>query len=77
MSNYSVEPRQEMDDFFWCVIEHSTEQVIKEFIFEEEARDYAKFLKSGGAFNGFTPSFMLIEVVLTGSINDQFLFEIA
>lgn len=49
------------NQFHWCVFEHSTEQVIASFFFEDDAEDYLEFLEDGGAFDGFTPAFMLVE----------------
>ncbi len=64
MMNYSVNPVMTDDnDFVWCVIEDPTEQIIMVFEFEEDASDYCQFLNEGGAFDGFTPSFILREVV--------------
>lgn len=67
----------EDNDFVWAVHETETDQIIDTFIFEDEAEDYCDFLQSGGAFNGFTPAFMLNKVELPMDINEQFLFEIA
>lgn len=77
MKNYIVIPYQDENDFLWSVIETQTGQVIESYVFEEEAENYAEFLNAGGAFNGFTPSFVLREVVVSDNINDQFLFEVA
>ena len=46
------------NDFLWCVYEKRTEQVIKSFYFEDDAREYIQFLGRGGAFDGFTPRFI-------------------
>lgn len=67
----------EDNDFRWAVHETSTDQIIDTFIFEDEAEDYRKFLEAGGAFNGFTPAFMLNRYEIPMDINDQFIFEIA
>lgn len=77
MRNYIVEPSRNDGDFVWSVIETQTNQIIQSYVFEEEADSYARFLNGGGAFNGFTPSFMLQEVVISDNINDQFIFEVA
>lgn len=50
------------NNFFHVVYENATEQIIDYFFFEDEATDYALFLNKGGAFNGFTPKFILKEV---------------
>lgn len=73
MSNYHVLPLEtEEYDFIWCVMENKSEQLIKAFDFEEDARDYADFLESGGGFDGFTPSFVLQEVAIPGDLNQDF-----
>jgi hypothetical protein len=67
----------EDNDFRWVVHEASTDQIIDTFIFEDEAQEYCEFLEEGGAFNGFTPTFMLNKVEIPMDINDMFQFEIA
>jgi len=67
----------EDNDFRWVVHETSTDQIIDTFIFEDEAQEYCEFLEEGGAFNGFTPAFMLNKVEIPMDINDMFQFEIA
>jgi len=64
---------EEDGEFFWSVKETSTNQVIESFHFEEDAMEYANFLIKGGAFDGFTPSFVLREVVFEEDINDKFI----
>ena len=54
---YSLVFVEHEGDFLWCVYEHSTEQVINSFYFEDEAKRYVKFLDRGGAFAGWTPAF--------------------
>lgn len=73
MNNYYVLPLEtDEHDFIWCVMENQTEQLIQAFEFEDEALEYANFLKDGGAFDGFTPSFILQEVVTHMNINNEF-----
>lgn len=43
----------------YYVKETTTNQVIKTFYDFPEAKKYMKFLNLGGAFDGFTPSFIL------------------
>ena len=70
--NYYVMPLNIADrNFVWCVMENQTEQLIKAFEFEDEAEDYSEFLNQGGAFDGFTPSFVLREVTVS-NINQEF-----
>ena len=73
MDNYHIMPLKTDDfDFIWCVIETSTDQLIRAFEFEDEANNYSKFLNRGGAFDGFTPSFVLQEVASLIDVNREF-----
>jgi hypothetical protein len=73
MSKYYVLPLEtDEHDFIWCVMENQTEQLIQAFGFEEDALEYANFLEDGGAFAGFTPSFVLREVVIQKDMNKEF-----
>lgn len=72
MQNIVVVPVEYEDQFIWCVFEHATEQVIKGFFFEDDAQEYANFCRKGGAFDGFTPAFMTVEVPLKDNINTAF-----
>lgn len=72
MFNYYVLPLEVESDFIWCVIENNTEQLIQAFAFEDEAEEYAEFLNEGGAFDGFTPSFILREVAIPSNLNHEF-----
>lgn len=66
---YSVVFVEHNNEFLWCVYEHATELVVNDFYFEDEARQYIKFLNRGGAFAGWTPSFF------TEKINTKLLGE--
>ncbi len=77
MKNYIVRPSENDGDFVWSIIETQTNQTIQSYVFAEEAEGYARFLNNGGAFNGFTPNFMLHKVVISDNINDQFIFQVA
>lgn len=73
MINYYVMPlATEDNDFIWCVMEKQTDQLIRAFEFEDDAKKYNKFLNRGGAFDGFTPSFILQEVASMLDINQEF-----
>jgi hypothetical protein len=73
MSKYYVLPLETDElDFIWCVMENQTEQLIQAFEFEDEAFECAEFMESGGAFDGFTPSFILREVVFQKDMNKEF-----
>lgn len=61
---YDVILVEHEQDFFWCLYEKATEQAINFFLFKDDAEEQKNFLEKGGAFNGFTPSFMLKEVNL-------------
>lgn len=69
---YTFYPEQRSDDFVWCVHENLTDQVVEETFFEEDAQKYMEFLENGGAFAGFTPSFMLIKLNLKENLNEAF-----
>ena len=73
MSSYYVMPlATEDNDFIWCVMENQTDQLIRAFEFEDEAKKYNKFLNRGGAFDGYTPSFILQEVASLIDVNQEF-----
>jgi len=73
MSNYYLMALPTDDnDYLWCVMETRTDQLVKAFTFEDEAEEYCEFLENGGAFDGFTPSFILREVVLSKDLNSEF-----
>lgn len=71
---YRYYPEFDNNDVMWLVFEESTSQVVAEFFFEDDAQNYCKFLEKGGAFAGFTPSFM-IRKFIPGNINDAFSME--
>lgn len=63
MDKYEIHSMQtEEGDFFFGVYEKQTEQVIDFFYFHEDAEKIVDFMEKGGAFNGFTPTFMLRSV---------------
>jgi hypothetical protein len=74
MKNYRIKPViNEAQEFTWNVEELKTGLVIDSFYFEDDARQYRKFLEGGGAFNGFTPPFVLVIAIdLDQVVNDQF-----
>lgn len=72
MDNYHVMPLAVNNDFIWCVMESKTDQLIKAFAFEDEAEEYSEFLNGGGAFDGFTPTFVLREVAFPRNVNTDF-----
>ena len=45
------------------VYEKATEQVIKTFKDRSDARNFMRSMNLGGAFDGWTPSFFLIDVM--------------
>ena len=61
------------DNLVWHVHELSTDQIIAEYFFEEDAIELCYFLENGGAFAGHTPSFILTKVPT--NINDAFTAE--
>lgn len=72
MNKYSIQPVNIEGDFMWELFETETEHVIGYYFFEEDARAAAKFMSAGGAFSGWTPSFMLQEVAAPRDINLEF-----
>ena len=75
MSKYNIVLVEHEEDFFWCVYEKNTEQAINFFMFKDDAVKEKNFFEKGGAFNGFTPAFMLKECDLTKTkvqINENF-----
>lgn len=73
MRKYSVVASHVVDDFVWNVYEHATDQIIDTFFFEEDAVEFADFLENGGAFDGFTPAFLIAKVQLPKeSVNQAF-----
>lgn len=74
---YTYYPKINNDDeVVWLVQEETTSQIITEFWFEEDAQEYCGFLDRGGAFAGFTPSFILTRVPKP-DINTAFTAEFA
>lgn len=74
MENIVVVPVKYEDQFLWCVFERATDQVINSFFFEDDALEYARFVRQGGGFAGFTPTFMTNSVNLNQDINTEFAF---
>jgi hypothetical protein len=73
---YKYYPEWDKDDnLLWYVHELSTDQIVAEFFFEDDAIALCKFLEGGNAFAGHTPSFMLVKVPT--NINDAFTAEFA
>lgn len=54
--------KDDAGDFYFAVYEENTEQVIAFHYFQEDAKKQAKFMESGGSFDGFTPSFVLRQI---------------
>lgn len=75
MRNYQVFHEFDAEDcLIWNVYEKTTNQVVKSFWFEDDAVEYARFLDTGGGFNGFTPAFV-IKKTHSFDINDAFAAE--
>ena len=68
---YTYYPEFDNDEVLWLVFEEATAQVVAEFFFEDDAQEYCEFLENGGAFSGFTPSFV-IKKTQSSNINDTF-----
>jgi hypothetical protein len=61
---YDIVVVKDDTNYFFCLYEKATEQAIDFFLFKDDAEDKLEFLNRGGAFDGFTPSFVLKEVAL-------------
>jgi len=59
-------------DFLWSVYENASEQIVETFVFEEDALKFKKFASNGGAFNGWTPSFMTRKNYKPLNLDDDF-----
>jgi hypothetical protein len=69
--NYEIHTvTDDESNVFHCVYEKQTEQPFDFFFFLDDAQDCMEFLESGGAFDGFTPSFMLISFTCPRSKDD-------
>jgi hypothetical protein len=75
MKHYNYYSVKDGDDVFWNVHETLTNTVIDSFIYKEDAREYSQFLEKGGAFYGFTPSFMIRRVLPPIPIDEAFSME--
>lgn len=60
--NYSVKKNKKA----WAVFELQTKQFVRSFSTKKEAIDCVSFMNGGGAFDGFTPSFVLKSVKQEG-----------
>lgn len=72
MKKYETHPVNINGDFMWELTETETEHVIGYYFFEEDARKAARFMEKGGAFDGWTPSFILQDVEIFKDINQEF-----
>jgi len=71
MTMYKYYPEMSIDDeLLWKVLEVSSDQIVAEFFFEEDALKMCEFYDKGGGFAGFTPSFMLQKMKI--NTNDAF-----
>lgn len=59
---YSLHVLQDNEgNFFHCVFEEATQQVFGFYYFQDDAEKWFQFLNRGGAFDGFTPAYILKE----------------
>ena len=72
MKKYDVVVVENDRDFLWGVLENATEQLVDIYFFEDEAKETAMFYEHGGAFDGFTPAFMLRTVKFQSDLNEAF-----
>lgn len=71
MNLYTIHTMQHEEEFFYGLFEEQTQQVIDFFYFHEDALKTSKFMSNGGAFAGFTPSFVLKSVSVDKDINKK------
>lgn len=64
--------KDENNDPLYCILENATEQVVDAFLFKDDAHRRFKFLTRGGAFDGFTPAFILKKVSPPNNPNKEF-----
>ena len=69
---YMIYPIEDSGEFFYCVYETGTCQVLDFFYFEEDAEQLKKKLESGIGFDGHTPMFMLNKTGANREINSRF-----
>lgn len=69
---YSIAVLKTEMDYLWGIYEHATGLMIEVFFFEDEAQQAVSFYENGGAFDGFTPSFMLRTVSPQSDLNEAF-----
>jgi hypothetical protein len=72
MEKHTIHTVDYDNNTYYCVFENSTEQVLDFFLIESEANKKKKFLDKGGAFDGFTPEFVLRKVNSYIDINNKF-----
>ena len=57
--NYKMIETSELNCYAYKVLETTTNQIIKTFTLQKEAKEFMRHLNLGGAFDGFTPTFIL------------------
>jgi hypothetical protein len=55
---------------FYCILEQATQQVVDAYIRHQDANKRFKFLNHGGAFDGFTPAFVLKKFTITNTAEE-------
>lgn len=61
-NDFSKVAVQDNGETLHCVFEHATDQVVNYFAEPKLADKYIKFLRKGGAFGGYTPTFITTSV---------------
>ena len=59
MKPYSYKIVVKGAEYLWRIIEERTGNIISDHLFEDDAIEKMKFLGKGGAFDGWTPNFVL------------------
>lgn len=72
MEKYTIHAVDYDNTKYYCVYENATEQVFDFFYFENDAISCKFFLEEGGAFDGFTPSFVLKKIQVENTLDTKF-----
>lgn len=76
MKKFTIHTVEDDGDFYHCVYEIQTKQLLNYFFFEDDAKDELLKLEKGIGFDGFTPSFILspihVNKVDNKNINKKF-----
>ena len=73
---FTIHTVEDSGEYYHCVYESQTNQLIDYFFFEDDAKEEILKLEKGVGFDGFTPSFMLntshVNTISPDNINKKF-----